>query len=156
MHLKIPFFSKGLRISNSKPGCKVSAPHYFVKWIPPMAFWNRAHSEKCFFQPFIPELTPVSLLESGFEIVTQLATISSHLYMSRSRTTFLKAIHILAVPDLTNRPHKKIPRAHLKNQSILGQVLQFKACHKTDTKVKIHHSFENKKRGDREWNKRWR
>jgi hypothetical protein len=39
-----------------------------------MAFWRRAHSDKCFFQLLIPGLTPVSLLESesGFEIVMQL------------------------------------------------------------------------------------
>jgi hypothetical protein len=40
-----------------------------------MAFWHRAHPDKCFFLLLIPGLTPVSLLESdsGFEIVTQLA-----------------------------------------------------------------------------------
>jgi hypothetical protein len=39
-----------------------------------MAFWHRAQSDNCKFQRFIPELTPVSLLdsESGFEFVTQL------------------------------------------------------------------------------------
>ncbi len=50
-----------------------------------MAFWHRAHSNKCFSQLLIPGLTPASLLESesGFETVTQLADTgerpSSHL-----------------------------------------------------------------------------
>ncbi len=30
-----------------------------------MAFWHRAHSDKCYFQLLIPGLTPVSLLESN-------------------------------------------------------------------------------------------
>jgi hypothetical protein len=31
MHLKIPLSSRGLKFSNSKPGCIVSALHFFVK-----------------------------------------------------------------------------------------------------------------------------
>jgi hypothetical protein len=31
MHLKIPLPSQGLILSNSKPGCRVSALHFFVK-----------------------------------------------------------------------------------------------------------------------------
>jgi hypothetical protein len=31
MHLKTPLFSRGLILSNSKPGCRVSALHFFVK-----------------------------------------------------------------------------------------------------------------------------
>jgi hypothetical protein len=38
MHLKIPLLSRGLKLSNSKPGCRVSALHFFVKYTPPMAF----------------------------------------------------------------------------------------------------------------------
>ncbi len=40
-----------------------------------MAFWHRAHSDKCIFQLLIPGLTPVSQLESEskLEIATQLA-----------------------------------------------------------------------------------
>jgi hypothetical protein len=38
MNLKIPFLSRGLKLSNSKPGCRVSTLHFFVKWIPPTAF----------------------------------------------------------------------------------------------------------------------
>ncbi len=38
MHLKIRLLSPGLKLSNSKPGFRVSAPHFFVKQIPPMAF----------------------------------------------------------------------------------------------------------------------
>ncbi len=72
MHSKIPLLSRGLKLSNSKPGCRVSALHFFVKLIPPMAFWHWAHSDKCFFQLLIPALTTCSLLESEsrFEIVT--------------------------------------------------------------------------------------
>ncbi len=82
MHLKIPLSSRGLRLSNSKPGCRVSALCLFVKEIPPMAFWHRAQSDKCFFQLLIPELTPVSLLESksGFEIFTQLADTKATIF----------------------------------------------------------------------------
>ncbi len=75
MHLKIPLSSRGLKLSNCKPGCRVSALHFFVKQIPPMAFWHRAHSDKCYFQLLIPGSTPASQLKSvsGFEIVTKLA-----------------------------------------------------------------------------------
>ncbi len=31
MHLKIPLSSRGLKLSNSKPGCEVSAHNFFVK-----------------------------------------------------------------------------------------------------------------------------
>jgi hypothetical protein len=31
MHLKIPLSSLGLKLSNPKPGCEVSALHFFVK-----------------------------------------------------------------------------------------------------------------------------
>jgi hypothetical protein len=37
MHLKIPLLGLGLKLSNSKPGCRVSALHCFVKQIPAMA-----------------------------------------------------------------------------------------------------------------------
>jgi hypothetical protein len=37
MHLKIQLLSRGLKLSNSKPGCRVSALHFFVKYITPMA-----------------------------------------------------------------------------------------------------------------------
>jgi hypothetical protein len=42
-------FKRGLKLSNSKPGCRVTALHFFVKYILPMTFWHRAHSDKCFF-----------------------------------------------------------------------------------------------------------
>jgi hypothetical protein len=72
---KYHFLSRGLILSSSKPTCRISAVRFFVKYIPPMAFWHGAHSDKCLFQLLIPGLTPVSLLESEswFEIVTQLA-----------------------------------------------------------------------------------
>ncbi len=53
-----------MKLSNSKPGCRASALHFFVKWMPSMAFWHRAHSDTCFLQLLTPGLTPVSLLES--------------------------------------------------------------------------------------------
>ncbi len=90
MHLKIPLSSQSLRLSKSKPGCRVSTLHIVVKYIPPMTIWHRAH--KCFFQLLIPGLTPVSLLQSelGFEIVTQLAGTgkwpSSNLWSKRQTT----------------------------------------------------------------------
>ncbi len=52
MHLKIPLLSRGLKLSNSKPPCQVSALQIVVKNIPPMAFWHRAHSDKCFLRFF--------------------------------------------------------------------------------------------------------
>ncbi len=85
MHLKIQLSSRGLKLSNSKPGCRVSSFHFFVIQILPTAFGHQAHSDKCFSQLHNPRLTTVSLVESelGFEIVTQLADTgkrpSSHL-----------------------------------------------------------------------------
>jgi hypothetical protein len=38
MRLKMPLSSRGMELSNYKPGCKVSALHFFVKKIPPTAF----------------------------------------------------------------------------------------------------------------------
>jgi hypothetical protein len=38
MHLKIPLLSQSLKLSKSKPGCIVLALHFFVKWIPQMAY----------------------------------------------------------------------------------------------------------------------
>jgi hypothetical protein len=38
IHLKIPLLSRDLNLKNSKPGCRVSALHFFVKQTPPMAF----------------------------------------------------------------------------------------------------------------------
>jgi hypothetical protein len=75
MRLRLPLLSGALKLSKSKPGCKVSALHLFVKWIPLMAFWHRAHSETCFFQLLIPGLTPISHQENElwFEFVTHLA-----------------------------------------------------------------------------------
>jgi hypothetical protein len=46
MHLKIPLSSRGLKLSNSKPGYRVSALHFFLKKIPPMTSWRQAHSDK--------------------------------------------------------------------------------------------------------------
>ncbi len=100
MHLKIPLFSRGLKLSNSEPGCRVSALHFFVKWILPMAFWHQAHSDKYFLKLVIPGITPVSLLESGsgFEIVTQLVDIgkrpSSHLTSMSPKPKFQIASQI--------------------------------------------------------------
>ncbi len=49
MHLKIPLLSRGLKSSSSKPVCRISAIHFFVKGKTPMGFWHRVHSDKCFF-----------------------------------------------------------------------------------------------------------
>jgi hypothetical protein len=40
-----------------------------------MTSWHQFHPEECFYQLFIPGLTPVSQLgrESGFEVITQFA-----------------------------------------------------------------------------------
>ncbi len=85
MQLKIPLQGRGLELSNSKQGCRVAALHFFiVKYTPPMAFWHRAHSDKCFSQLLISGITPVALLESesGVEILTQrVDTKNDHLYI---------------------------------------------------------------------------
>jgi hypothetical protein len=47
--LKTLLLSQGLKLSNSKPGCRVSALLFFVKYVPPMAFWHQAESDKCLF-----------------------------------------------------------------------------------------------------------
>jgi hypothetical protein len=31
MYLKMPLLSRGLKLPNSKPGCRVSALHFFMK-----------------------------------------------------------------------------------------------------------------------------
>ncbi len=49
MHLKIPPSSQGLKLSNSKPEYRVSALHFFVKLLPPMASCHRAQWDECFF-----------------------------------------------------------------------------------------------------------
>jgi hypothetical protein len=65
MDLKIPLSSRGLKLSNSKPGCKVSAFNFFANYMPPIAFSHHAQSDKCFFdfQLLIPRFSFVSLLE---------------------------------------------------------------------------------------------
>jgi hypothetical protein len=45
MHLKIPLSSRGLKMSNCNPRCGVSALHFFVKSISPIAFWHPVHSD---------------------------------------------------------------------------------------------------------------
>jgi hypothetical protein len=47
MHLKIPLANRGLKLSKSKLGYRGSA-HPFVEYIPPIAFWHRAHPDMCF------------------------------------------------------------------------------------------------------------
>ncbi len=58
MHLKIQLLSRGLKLSNFKPGCRVSGLHFSVKEIPPMAFWHRARSDKCFFSASYSKINP--------------------------------------------------------------------------------------------------
>ncbi len=52
MHLKIQLLSRGLKLSNSKPCCRVSALYFFILLMPPMSFRHKAHSDKCFFKLF--------------------------------------------------------------------------------------------------------
>jgi hypothetical protein len=64
MHLKILLSSRGLKLTNFKAGCRVSALLFFL--------WNRYPPwlsdakliQKSVFKLLIPELTPVSLVES--------------------------------------------------------------------------------------------
>ncbi len=66
MHLKIQPLSQGLKFSNSKPGCRVSAIHFFVKyryhqWLSGIEL---IHMSIC-FQLIIPGSTPVSLRKAN-------------------------------------------------------------------------------------------
>ncbi len=57
--LNLPLLIQGLKLSNSKPDGRVSAFHCFVKYMPPMAFSHRPHSDKWLFQLFLNSgLTP--------------------------------------------------------------------------------------------------
>jgi hypothetical protein len=56
-------------------GCRVTAPHFFVKWILPKAFCLQHHSNKCSLQLIISQVN-LSLpagKQMKIEIVTQLA-----------------------------------------------------------------------------------
>jgi hypothetical protein len=64
MHIVRTHWYLSVKLYNSKPDCKVSALHFFVKWLQPMASWPRARSDECFFPILIPGLTPVLLLKS--------------------------------------------------------------------------------------------
>jgi hypothetical protein len=58
---KVPLLSWSLKLSNPKPGCRISALCFRVKKIPPLASWHQDHSVECFFLLLIPKLTPVFL-----------------------------------------------------------------------------------------------
>jgi hypothetical protein len=50
MQLKILLLSHGFKLSNSKPGCTVSAIHYLWKRsVSIKRFWHTAHSDQCSF-----------------------------------------------------------------------------------------------------------
>ncbi len=71
MHLKIPFLSRGLKFSNSKPGCRVSVFHiFFVESINGYLASSSFRWLFFFFQLLIPGLTLIAMLEnqSGFDI----------------------------------------------------------------------------------------
>jgi hypothetical protein len=85
MHLKMQLLSRGLKLSYPDPSCRVPALHFFANKMSPVSFRQRAQSDECFVQLFIPGLIPVSRLESasGFGIVTQVAdTGNDHLHIS--------------------------------------------------------------------------
>jgi hypothetical protein len=42
--------SRGLKSSNLKPRCRISALDYFVKKMPTMAIWHQTQSDKCFIE----------------------------------------------------------------------------------------------------------
>jgi hypothetical protein len=49
IHSKILLSSRGLKLSNSKRDSRVSAFHFLMRYMPPMASWHRAHSDhSCF------------------------------------------------------------------------------------------------------------
>ncbi len=58
MHLKKLLSRRNLKLSNSKPRCNVSALHFFVKYIQPMALQHRAHSDKRFFSFYYSRINP--------------------------------------------------------------------------------------------------
>jgi hypothetical protein len=84
MHLKLPLFSQRLKLSNLKPDCRVSALHFFVKYIPLMAFRHQAHSVKCFFSFLFQNLRCVSSWKAnrGLKVSRKLRTPENyHLYI---------------------------------------------------------------------------
>ncbi len=65
MHLKIPrSIRRGLEISNSKPGCRVSALHFFVTYISPMSFGIELNHISAFFKLIYSGLTLTKLVEN--------------------------------------------------------------------------------------------
>ncbi len=85
MHLKMPIWSRSMKLSNSKPGCRVSGSQLFT------SLWNigithdfLTSSSIKFFQLPIAIWTPVSILESklGLEILTNSRTLKTdHLHI---------------------------------------------------------------------------
>jgi hypothetical protein len=74
--------------------------------MPRMAFWHRAHSDKCFFQLLVPELTPVSLQESKSGIWNCHAT-----YGHRKTAIFTSIVHgYISVIDLSK--HSGVIKFH--------------------------------------------
>jgi hypothetical protein len=60
MHLKIPHFSSGLKMSVFRE----AALYLFVKQIPPTdSYWYQVDSDRCNFHALMPALILVSLLE---------------------------------------------------------------------------------------------
>jgi hypothetical protein len=69
-------------MSNSTPRFTVSALHFFLKEIPPLASLHRAQSDECFFQLLIPELSPV------FTAVKRIGVWNCHPTCGHRKTPF--------------------------------------------------------------------
>jgi hypothetical protein len=93
-------YNAALKSLNSKLCCTVSALQYFLKWIPWMASWHRAHSDECFIQLLISRLPRFPCWKQmGFKTVTQLADTGSFfffftciVYGTNQVTTFVPQI----------------------------------------------------------------
>jgi hypothetical protein len=68
MHLKIPLSRRGFYFSNSEPGRRVSAFHFFVREDTTNGFLTSSSYTLVLFHHPIIESTPVSLLESKSEV----------------------------------------------------------------------------------------
>ncbi len=96
MHLKIQLLSRSLKLSNLKPGCRVSAFHFFYE----IYTTNGFLTSSSVFSALIPGSTPASLLKSkpGFDIVTQLADTgkgpSLHVYPMTLCQSYIDIWHI--------------------------------------------------------------
>ncbi len=70
--MKIPLLNSGLKSSIFKAGFRVSALHFFVNPIAPIAFRRRAHSDKCLFK------LPYSRINTCYAVGRRIGALNFH------------------------------------------------------------------------------